>query len=274
MSISLINLLDKYLNRIVTFSLSAKKYVSAEASQFSVSLKTLGTQLQTAMQLGSLAVADSKRAKLVVDLDNALEPMDANNRVIFVEHIVKEPELFLKENNVAIDDFSVQSFQCYWNSELFLMRASLAPHLYKPEEFLFHRGRSWAASMLFMLKPSMHFGINEGLIESTALRGICLAIMDDADDAEEDREKLEHTIFTVYPEHAKLMCENILNEIENYVETTEMFFNIENLLGKYRILPCLAGAALISLKEFQNKQKSPPVFHVRKFLQYIIEKDS
>jgi hypothetical protein len=263
---------DAFLYAFISSSYSPKEKVSENALAFSATLHCFSNELQNAMQLGSLTLADPRRVELVVDLDNALEPMSAKNRVQFVEHIVQEPELLLTENRIATDSFTVLSFKSYWVSELFLMRASLNPYLTQPDDYLFHRARSWAASMLFMLKPSVHSTINKGLMESTALRGLCLAIMDDADDAEKDSENQEHTIFTVYPEHAKLMCENILVKIEQYQENTGIFSDIEMLLGKYRILPCLAGAALISLKEFQHKEKSKPVFHVRNFLQYIIDR--
>jgi len=261
---------DEFLQCFIKNAKSAK--VSERAQSFASTLHEFSEELQQGMQLGSLTVADPKRVELVVDLDNLLEPMTPLNRVLFVEHIVREPKILLAQNNVETDQFSVQAFSSYWDSELFLMSASLAPYLHTAEDLLYHRSRSWAASMLFMLKPSVHSKITQGLMESTAIRGICLAIMDDAEDAEEDSANQEHTIFTVFPEHAKFICENLLAKIEQYEESTSLFSDIEMLLGKYGILKSLAGAALVSLKEFQKRQKSKPIFHVRKFLSYIVER--
>ena len=101
--------------------------VSDEFKHFSTSLHNFSDQFQNALQIGSLALADPKKVNLVVELDNALEEMSVLKRIEFIEHIVAEPYLLLKENNVDTGDFTVQSFKTYWESELFLMRASVKP---------------------------------------------------------------------------------------------------------------------------------------------------
>ena len=259
--------LDQFLEKCIHSNLEVKEKTISNSKLFFL----VKEDLQKAMQIGSLAVADSSRVKVVVELDDLLEPLNLLERIEFVEHLVQEPHLFLQENSIAKEPLTVLSFKTYWESELFLIKASQHPHKQIAKDYLFHRARSWAASMLFMLKPALHKHCDEKIIESTALRGLCLAIMDDAEDAQEDIEKKEHSIFTVYPEHAKHMSKNALHYVQDFNESgngNTMFSEIETLM-KYKILDVLAAASYKSLSEFQVPEKTPSIFHVRKFLSYL-----
>jgi hypothetical protein len=110
--------------------------------------------------------------------------------------------------------------------------------------------------------------VNDALIKSTALRGLALAIMDDAEDAKEDKEQGELTIFTEYPLFAADTCMSILANMQEYKEDRHPLFEfMESTTLHCRLLDVFCCAALIRCLQFKyNCIKGEGIFNVRHYL--------
>jgi len=260
---------DKFLCDVLDFSFqdTHNNQPSEDFKKFSGKLQD-SSAFQNFLELGCISVACPHRVKIVVELDDFLGKLSVQSRIDFVKNLIRDTEVFLIDNNVPINEFTVQSFRRYWESELFIMTASLNPLKTSPYDFLYHRSKMWSDAMFFMLQTHLHAVANDrDLMESTVLRGLALALADDSDDRLEDIQSNEHTLFTVYKDLSLKISNNALYFMENFQEKCHPIFSVaEKLLGQQSILHYLCAAALISLNEMDSETKSQNIFHVRKFL--------
>ncbi len=263
--------MDEFLLKFIQNAIQHERPISNEILENAKEYLKNKEFIQETFEDGSKIIACSDRVKLTIQADDDVEKLDCEERPEYFKWVRDNCEEYLISKNVVCNDFSTLCWKKVADAEYHISLFSLNPFQTSPEDFIFHRARTWAHVMLFYMHDFLHIFITPELIESTALRGLALAIMDDAEDAKEDLEKNEHTVFSVYPEKAVSICSSILNQIEKFHEKPPYIFQFfESLMGQ-SVLNVLLSAAALRVKQFSDKVEEEGIFSVRKYLKSLAE---
>jgi hypothetical protein len=221
------------------------------------------------MEDGCKAVADSSRVRAVLKADDECEKLNVSDRIAYLSSLAEDPSDFLgSENCITRTSKSFEWIKQCADAELQVAKASQNKNI-TFEELILQRARSWAYAMLVFLYEPLQIAVTKEVLESTALRGLALAIMDDAEDARKDAEKGEHTVFTLFPDVAANRCLSILAAILEYQsEPNPMFEFLEKSAIGQGLLSVLCSAAAIRCLQFKDRctEDAKGIFDVRKFL--------
>ena len=228
--------------------------------------------IQTRIEDMSKAIADSSYVRAVLVADDECEKLNLEERVSYLENLHDHPEVFLVSQNCSSTN-SLKWFKACVRSELQVAKSSLKENTgnTSANDILLFRAKSWAYAMLCFLYEPLQLVVNQKILENTALRGLALAIMDDAEDWKDDRLKGEHTIFTLYPETAGKHCLSVLCAILEHdrVSGSSVDF-LEHFSLGYNVLRIFCSAAILRCLQFNEKiVHGDGIFDVRHFLKSL-----
>lgn len=173
---------DTYLLNLVLQSMNSKaelppKFFS-DAKRLGETIPSLQTRTEDVCKL----LVDADHVKTIVSVDAEADGKSRGDRIAYLQSLNPSPKYTLVHRT---------ALECVLVSELLLAMGDLSV-----EQVVYHRARTFAYSLIFMLKETLMPMLLLAGLAQTCQFALAAVILDDAEDYEEDRRAESPTLFT------------------------------------------------------------------------------
>lgn len=205
----------------------------------------------------ALPFVSPKAIQLVLRYDHAADTVALPERLALLQHWQQNADSIAQTAELGLSSTQLDYFCAMVDSELELARRGQDMRL---PEVMYYRARSFAYTMLCVMTPELCPLMGTVGLEYTCDFAIASVILDDADDAEEDRAAQSATIFSSaqHKEAAVFYALNMIAALESKL-ATNFAASVLRLLGLLELQPTLVLAALKTLEVQGSVPRSPPL---------------
>lgn len=205
--------MDTYLSDLVRDSIGSSAHLSpsffADAERLRKNIPALQIRAEELCKL----IVDPDHVRTIISVDAMADGKTRQERVDYLQTL--KPEASCAEHRTALE--------CILVSERLLAMDGLSL-----DQIVYHRARSFAYSLIFMLKPSLLpiFLLGTASMAYTCQFALAAVMLDDADDYEDDRLADSPTLFTrANKDQAVAVSRTILAHLESLHKTpTDLLF--------------------------------------------------
>jgi len=192
--------IDTYLTKLVNDSIKCTKKLPPKFFLDANAFNDSGEIQKRAEDICKLLV-DSDHVKTLISIDAEADAKSRHDRIVYLQNL--KFDTYSAEHKTAIE--------CVLISELLLAMDSLSL-----EQIVYHRARTFAYSLIFILKASLIpiFLLGTSAMIQTCQFALAAVLLDDAEDAEEDRLADSPTLFTRGGTEATTTAYNIMAHLE------------------------------------------------------------
>ena len=173
---------DSYLFNLVHQSINSKAELPPKFFSDAKLLSETIPSLQTSTEDVCKLLVDPDHVKTIISVDAEADGKTRMDRIAYLQSLTPSPK-YTSEHRTALE--------CVLVSELLLAMGDLSV-----EHIVYHRARTFAYSLIFILKESLLPLLLLGGLAQTCQFALAAVILDDAEDYEEDRKADSPTLFT------------------------------------------------------------------------------